>query len=256
MAGLIKSASDIETLRQSGKILAQAMTAAVEAVRSGINTEELENIVVAVITKAGGKPAFKGYKIHPQDPPFPSALCVSINEEIVHGSSLPNRVLKEGDIVGLDLGVNYKDRFTDMARTVAVGKVGQSARQLIKVTRESLAKGLSQVKSGNFVSDISQAIQNHLETNGFGVVRELVGHGVGYAVHEEPVIPNYVGSNQPKIKLQAGMVLAIEPMSTLGNYAVKTLKDGWTVVTQDGSLSAHFEDTVVVTDSGYELLTK
>lgn len=226
-----------------------------EACRPGVSTEELENIVRSEMEKAGGCPSFLGYKITPDDTPYPSALCISINDEVVHGPALPARIIRDGDVVGLDVGMWYEDLATDMAATVAVGNVSDETRALVADTRESLQRGLSVIRAGALVLDIGGAIEDYLKPKGYGIVRDLVGHGVGHAVHEEPQIPNYRDPRAPRIKLEKGMVLAIEPMITLGTWQVAQKDDGWTIVTKDGSSAAHFEVTVAVADDGYELIT-
>ncbi|MEK7211885.1 MAG: type I methionyl aminopeptidase, partial [Patescibacteria group bacterium] len=208
---------------------------------------------------AGGEPSFLDYGDSKN--PYPNTICISINDEVVHGISAPDRLLKDGDIVGLDVGMKYpvqgsaRPMFTDMAMTVGVGKVGKDGKKIIEVTRDALLKGLKEIKPGRAVSDIGRAIQTYAEKHGFNVVRDLVGHGVGYAVHEEPRVPNYYDAKLESIKLKAGMVLAVEPMVTAGGWRVREGSDGWTILTADGSLAAHFEVTIVVTKKGYEILT-
>ncbi|MBI5765745.1 type I methionyl aminopeptidase [Candidatus Falkowbacteria bacterium] len=252
----LKTPQEIEIMKQGGKILSRILNEVIKKVKPGASTKELDNFAEEMIIKAGGRPSFKGYKTAWSTSPFPTVLCISINDEVVHGLPIPNRLLKNGDIVGLDCGLEYKKYFTDMSRTVAVGRITNKARKLINIAQEALGRGLAQVKPGNHISDIAKAIQSYVERHGFSVVRQLVGHGVGQAAHEEPQIPNYVDKNVLNIKLQCGMTLALEPMVNLGGWEVETLADGWTVVTKDGSLSAHFEDTVAVTEKGYEVLTK
>lgn len=252
----IKSKKEIELLREGGKILASILEEIVKEAKVGVSTAELEKMAEKRIKKAGAQSSFKNYKNKVEDKPFPTCLCTSINSEIVHAPSLPGRKIKNGDVLGLDLGIKYKGLYTDMAVTIGVGKVNQMARKLIKVTKKALVLAQSQIKPGNYVADISKAVQDFAQKEGFNVVRSLVGHGVGYAVHEEPRVPNYIEANQPKIELKEGMVLAIEPMVTVGSYILETKGDGWTQVTVDGSLAAHYENTVVVTKNGCEVLTK
>jgi len=252
----IKKAEEIKILRESGRILASVLNELMEATKPGVTTGELNQLAVDLIFEAGARPSFQGYCGSLKENPFPTALCTSVNEELVHAPALPPRELENGDIIGLDLGVEYKGFYTDMAVTVPVGKTSPEAMELIKVTKKALDKGLAEVKPGNFISDISRIIQRYVESSGFSVIRDLVGHGVGYKVHEEPRIPNFIEPGQPKIELKEGMVLAIEPMVSVGDWRVKTLPDGWTVVMADGSLAAHFEHTVVVTKKGYEVLTR
>lgn len=246
---LLTSVSDIEQLRISGHILAEALAKTAAAVRPGLPTLELDIMAEQVIHQAGGTPAFLGFE------GFPASLCVSINTEVVHGIPTASRQLAEGDIVGLDLGVNYQGFFTDAAVTVPVGRVKAEAARLIDITQRSLTTALAVVRPGGTIGDIGAAIQSMVEPLGLGVIRQLTGHGVGRAVHEEPKIPNW-GRPGTGPKLQMGMVLAIEPMLTAGKYQVETLEDGWTVVTSDGSLAAHFEHTVLVTEGGVEIITK
>ena len=216
-------------------------------IREGITTEELDRLAEEYIKRHGGIPAFKGYR------GYPRSLCVSVNEEVVHG--IPGkRKLKEGDIVSLDLGVLMDGYYGDAAITVPVGKVSELAKKLIKVTEEALYRGIEMARPGNRLSDISYAIQNHVEKAGFSVVREFVGHGIGKELHEEPQVPNFGPPNRGP-RLEPGMVLAIEPMVNTGTWEVRILPNGWTVVTADGGLSAHFEHTVAITDNGPEILS-
>lgn len=255
MNDMIKTAEEISVLREGGALLSRALAAGVAAVRPGVTTGELDQIVTRVIREGGGEPSFLGYKTHSQDPPFPTTLCTSINQEVVHAPAVPARVLEDGDIIGLDIGARYKGFCTDMAVTVAVGNVGKDVRKLMQVTRESLLRGLEQIKPGNLISDIGKAVQAHVEKHGYGVVRDLVGHGVGRKVHEDPRIPNYFDPHLKPVRIVPGMVLCIEPMVTLGDYAVDTLPDDWTIATVDGSPAAHFEVTVVVTETGHDIIT-
>src|SRR5262245_47149196 len=216
-------------------------------IRPGVSTQRLDELAEAFIRDHGARPAFKGYR------GFPASICPSINDEVVHG--IPGaRRLAEGDIVGMDVGVEKDGYFGDAAVTFAVGKVSEEARRLLEVTRAALLKGVAQAKAGNRVGDISHAIQSHVEAHGFTVVRSLVGHGIGRQMHEEPQVPNY-GAPDRGPRLMAGQVLAIEPMVNVGAPEVVTQPDGWTVVTKDGSLSAHFEHTVAVGPDGPEILS-
>jgi methionyl aminopeptidase len=228
----------------------------IKNISPGAKTDELNELAERLIGEYGARPSFKGYQASWSGTPFPSALCVSVNNEVVHGLPIPSRTLAEGDIVGLDCGLEYKGLYTDMARTVGVGKISAQAKKLMKVTEECLMLGIKQVKAGNYLSDIGQAISEHAKKNGFSVVKQLVGHGVGFSAHEEPQIPNYPEPHAAKIKIEPGMTLAIEPMINIGDYLVETLSDGWTIVTADGSLSAHFEHTIAVTEKGVEIITK
>lgn len=252
----IKNKEQIEILRRGGKILAQVLDAVKNQIKPGINTQELNEFAERLISNYRAKPSFKGYEASWAASPFPSALCVSVNEEVVHGLPIPNRVFYEGDIVGIDCGLEYQGLFTDAAITVGVGKISSEAQKLINVTQECLSLAIKQVKSGRPLSVIGQAVQSHAEKNGLAVVRQLVGHGVGFSAHEDPQIPNYEEARAAKIIMQPGMVLAIEPMIVAGDWPVETRADGWTIATKDGSLAAHFEHTVVVTEKGAEILTR
>lgn len=252
---LIKSPQEIESLREGGMKLATVLDRVIASVQPGMSTQDLDDLAESLIRKEGGIPSFKGYKEGGM-PPFPGSLCTSINNEVVHGIPRDDRLINEGDLLKLDIGMWYDGLATDMARTVAVGEVTKEARKLMEATRKSLDLGLKKVKPGNHLFDYSKAVQEYAEGKGYGVVRELIGHGVGHAVHEEPQIPNYVDSRVPDFEFQAGMVLAFEPMVNVGRWKVHLADDGWTFVTEDGSLSAHFEDTVVVTEKGSEVITR
>lgn len=262
----IKSKQEIDIVREGGKRLAGILQKVVGAVKPGISTWELNRLAEGLIFECGGKPSFKKYDAGYKKTPFPASLCVSINDEIVHGIPQKNRVLKEGDLVKLDIGMVWpsdslangaggrKGLYTDTAVTAGIGKISGEAERLLRVTKESLDIGISTVRPGIKLGDVSHAIQKHLEKNKLGVIRALGGHGVGYKVHEAPLIPNY-GRKGTGIELKEGMVLAIEPMATLGDWRIKLADDGWTYKTEDGSLSAHFEHTVAVTKDRVEILT-
>ena len=266
----IKQKNEIELLRQGGHILGQIMKQLLSEIKPGVTTGHLEKMADFLIKEAGGRPAFKGFKQDKDDDPFPTVLCASINNEVVHAPSLPSRELKAGDIITIDIGMEYpfqakitagkhaqRGYYTDMAATAAVGKVSREAQKLIKVTKEALTRGLDQVRPGNSLSNIGKAIEQYVKrASNFSVVRDLVGHGVGYEVHEDPQIPNYELAYNKKIILKPGMVLAIEPMINVGDYSIKSGRDGMTILTADGSLSAQFEHTVVVTEEGHEIITK
>ena len=238
---ILKSKKEIEIMREAGKIVAETHAILKEAVIPGISTLELDRIAENNIRKYNAIPSFKGYG------GFPGTICASINEEVVHG--IPgNTILREGDIISLDIGAYYKGYHSDSAKTHGVGMISEEDRKLIEVTRESFYEGIKFAKLGYRLSDISHAIQAHVEEQGFSVVRELVGHGVGTQLHEDPQIPNY-GPPGKGPRLQEGMVLAIEPMINIGTHRVKTLLDGWTVVTLDGNKSAHYEHTIAITDN-------
>jgi methionyl aminopeptidase len=244
----LKSEKELNLMRKACAITAQILEEMAQMAKPGITTGDLDRYAESRIKDLGAKPAFKGYH------GFPGCVCISINEEVVHGIPSPKRLLKEGDIVGLDFGVIVDGWFGDSARTVPVGTISQAAQKLVDVTRESLYQGIQQCKEGNRVFDIGHAVQNYVEGFGYSVVREFVGHGIGRALHEEPQVPNY-GPKGKGMVLKAGMVLAIEPMINAGSHEVKVLSDGWTAVTVDRSLSAHFEHTVAITPKGPEILT-
>ena len=251
---IIKSEKEIQAMREGGKILAFVMEQMGDAVSPGKNTFEIDALGEKLIVEAGGTPIFKGYGKESGNP-FPAATCTSINDEIVHGIPSKNRVLREGDILKIDVGMRYKGMITDMARTFAVGKISMEAQKILDVTRECLNVGIEKIKAEHPLSAYSIAVQQYIEAQDFSVVRDLVGHGVGKKLHEDPHIPNYK-NNEREIILKEGMTLALEPMINVGAYRIKLKKDNWTYATSDGSLSAHFEDTVVVTKDGAEILTR
>ncbi len=240
-------------MRRAGQILAGIMKMIVLRVRENISTLELDQVAEELILKAGAEPAFKGYKDKGRI--YPATLCTSVNNQVVHAIPQKDQILKMGDIVGLDCGLKYQDYYSDMAVTISVGRPSPQTKKLIKVTKKSLERGIRIIKLGIRLGDLSWAIQSWIEKNGFSVVRQLGGHGIGRELHEEPSILNY-GEKQTGPVLKEGMVLAIEPMVNVGGWRVKTLDDGWTVVTEDGSLSAHFEHTILVTRHGAEILTR
>jgi methionyl aminopeptidase len=246
----LKSAREIDLMAQGGKILAAAVEALRAAVHPGISTGELDRIGEEFIrSHDGAVPAFKGLY------GFPGSICASVNNEIVHGIPSAKRVLKEGDIISIDVGVGYKGYFTDSATTVSVGEISADARELLAVTQRALDAGIGAAVLGNHIGDIGAAVQAVVERAGFSVVRDLVGHGIGVEFHEEPQVPNY-GKPKRREKLVPGLTIAIEPMVNLGGPATKTLADRWTIVTLDGSLSAHFEHTVAIADGGPMVLTR
>ncbi len=237
----------IEGIRAAAQIVARVLGEMGRAVRPGITTAELDRLAETIIHDCGARPAFKGYR------GFPASICPSVNEEVVHG--IPGkRALEEGDIIGVDVGAELNGWYGDAARTYAVGAVSEEASRLMRVTEEALHLGLQQARAGNRVGDISNAVQVHVEQNGFSIVRDLVGHGIGREMHEEPAIPNF-GPPGRGPRLVTGQVLAIEPMVNVGGYAVVTRPDGWTVATKDGRWSAHFEHTVAVGPEGPEILS-
>ncbi|MDC4223375.1 MAG: type I methionyl aminopeptidase [Candidatus Manganitrophus sp.] len=246
---ILKSKEEVAKIAKASRIVAESLEAVRAYLKPGMTTKELDLFVEKQIRERGGTPAFKGYRN------YPATLCISVNEEVVHGIPSPDKVIKEGDIVGLDLGAIYDGFYGDSAVTVAVGEVKPEAKRLIQVTEESLYAGIAQACEGSRLSDISHAVQSHVEQAGFSVVTDFVGHGIGRALHEEPQIPNF-GPPGRGPRLREGMVLAIEPMVNMGKAAVRVLEDRWTAVTADGSLSAHFEHTIAVTKEGPVILSK
>lgn len=243
----LKSEREIELINQAGTILAGALRLVREACQAKVRTRELDKMAEEYILKNGCKPAFKGYK------GFPATLCISVNEEVVHGIPGPRKI-KEGDIVSIDCGVVYDGYIADSAITVPVGDIDEDIHRLLEVTRESLYLGIEQARLGNYVRDISKAVQERVEADGFAVVRELVGHGVGREMHEEPQVPNYTTPSRGA-KLREGMVIAIEPMVNVGDHRVRVKRDQWTIETIDRKPSAHFEHTVAITKNGPKILT-
>ena len=243
----LKSEEEIKIMREAGKIVAETHELLKSAIIPGVSTLELDTIAEENIRKYNAVPSFKGYG------GFKGSICASINNEVVHG--IPgNKIVKEGDIISIDIGAYYKGYHGDAAKTHAVGVISEDNRKLIEVTRQSFYEGIKFAKAGNHLNDISAAIQKYTESFGFGVVRDLVGHGIGTNMHEEPEIPNFA-QKRKGIKLAAGMTLAIEPMITAGRYDVAWMDDGWTVVTEDGSLASHYENTILITDGDPEILS-
>jgi methionyl aminopeptidase len=251
---LIKTAEEIQAMREGGALLSKALQAAIDAVKPGVTMRQLDDIARRAIEDGGGKPSFLGYK-GGNKIPFPSTVCISVNEEVVHGVGSRDIVLNDGDIVGLDIGCWYKGLCTDMAVTVPVGNISPELKTLLHATRDSMRAGVEAAKVGGVVNDISEAVEGAVNQKKYGIVKALVGHGVGHAIHESPHVPNYTGGGFPKTVLKEGMCLAIEPMLTLGTDDVVTAKDGWTIVTADNSLAAHFEVTVALLPDGPEILT-
>lgn len=250
----IKSERELELMRKAGRIVMMAHYRIRELVAPGVTTRELDRAAEEVIRKAGAIPSFKGVPCPYGGIDFPASLCASVNNEVIHG--IPNdRPLKEGDIISVDIGAIYEGYHGDAARTFEVGKVSPEAHRLVTVTRESFYKGLEMVREGMHIRDISRVIQQYVEQNGFSVVRDFVGHGIGKEMHEPPQIPHYV-TRERGPRLQKGMTIAIEPMVNQGTWQVELLNDNWTVVTKDGKLSAHYENTVAVTGNEPEILTK
>lgn len=244
----IKSAREIERMRVAGKILASVHEELGKALKPGMSTLDIDRLGEELIRSHGCVPSFKNYN------GYPASICVSVNDEIVHGIPNSHRIIHEGDIVSLDAGVIYEGYHSDAARTHAVGVVDPAAQKLIDVTRESFFEGIRQAKAGNYLNDISSAIQAYAESFGYGVVRDLVGHGIGSHLHEDPEVPNFARKKKG-IRLQAGMTLAVEPMINAGTWQVSWMSDGWTVVTKDHSLSAHYENTILITDGEPEILS-
>ena len=248
MSITIKTDDEIEIMRKAGKIVAETHELLESMIKPGISTLDLDRAAEKYILSKNATPSFKNYD------GYPASICASINEQVVHGIPSKNRILKDGDIISLDIGACYNGFHGDAARTHGVGEISDEARKLIDVTKQSFFEGLKVIKEGNHLHQISSAIQNYVEERGYSVVRDLVGHGIGRKLHEEPQVPNYkiIGRGP---KLLKGMVIAVEPMINIGRYEVRCLDDDWTVVTMDGSLSAHYENTIYITKDGYELLT-
>jgi len=249
----IKSPRDLELMRESSRIVAEVLRLLESMIREGITTKELDAFADEYIRSQGAEAAFKGYG-HGGENRYPASICASIDDQVVHG--IPGeRKLRDGEIISVDVGVKKKEFFGDGAWTFAVGKVSEEKKRLMKVTEESLLKGIERARAGNRVHDISAAVQSHVENAGYSVVRDLVGHGIGRALHEEPQVPNF-GERGTGPLLQNGMTIAIEPMVNAGSFRVRIASDGWTVRTEDGLPSAHFEHTVAVTEDGPEILTR
>ncbi len=251
-----RSSVELEKLRRSGLLVYRILNDLKAMVGEGVTTHELEVAAEKMIADAGAKPAFKGYYTQAAGTKFPFVLCASVNEEVVHGMPSAKRKLKPGDIVSLDTGVLLDGYYGDSAVTVAVGEVNDSVKRLLKVTEESLELAIERVRSGNRLFDVCGTVEKHVVSNGFSIVREFVGHGIGTSLHEEPQIPNYVDRRGENPRLKPGMVLAIEPMVNAGKPETKVLSDKWTAVAKDGSYSAHFEHMVAVTDNGPWVLTR
>ena len=245
----LKSAPEIERMRRAGRVVAEILDALEAAVAPGITTWDLDQLAERLIKEKGARSAFKGYR------GFPAVLCASLNHEVVHGIPSKGRTLAEGDLIKLDFGVSVEGFYGDAARTVPVGKVSEQARRLAEATRASLEAGIEAIRPGNRVGDIGHAVQSHVERLGYSVVRDFVGHGIGRKLHEAPQVPNY-GRPGTLESLRPGMVLAVEPMVNAGTHAVDVLDDGWTAVTLDGKLSAHWEHTILVVEGGHEVLTR
>lgn len=246
---VIKSPAEIKKMHESGRRLKQVMDELIKMIQPGMTTFQLDEQARILIRKQGGEPAFEGYQ------GFPAVLCTSINEEVVHGIPSPDRIVQGGDLVKLDIGLIWDGYYSDMARTVIVGEVSKDVKKLVEVAKKSLAKGIKQARVGKTIGCIGHEIQKYVESQGFSVVTEMVGHGIGLQLHEDPAVPNY-GSKDSGPRLEAGMTIAIEPMVNMGSgKIIIDQQDGWTVRTADGSLSAHFENTIAITDKGPKILT-
>jgi methionyl aminopeptidase len=245
----LKSERELALMREAGHIVALAHKAVREAIKPGISTAELDKIAYDVITSNGATPSFLNYN------GYPATICASVNEVVIHGIPSKKTILKDGDIISVDIGACYKGYHGDCAKTFFVGSVSEEKRQLVEVTTQSLYEGLKFARPGNRLSDISHAIEEYARSFGYSIVLEYTGHGVGHALHEDPAVPNYGAAGKGPI-LKKGMTLAIEPMVNVGTHRVRVLKDNWTVVTQDKKPSAHYEHSIVITDDGYEILTK
>lgn len=257
----IKSKKELEAMRAAGKIVAEILKDLAEHAKPGISTLELDRRARLILEKYGATSPFWGYpNAKKGGPTFPAWICTSLNDEIVHGIPKAKRVLREGDLLKVDVGANYGGYIGDSAWTFAIGRVSEQARRLMEVTETALQKGIERAQAGNYLWDLIRAIQTHVESNGFTVVREYQGHGIGREMHEEPSIPNFLDSDYSKrptnVMLRAGMTLAIEPMVVTGSWKTKILGDKWTVVTKDHGLAAHYEHTVAITDNGPEILTQ
>lgn len=250
----IKTEKEIEILREGGKKLAKIIKEISQKAEPGIKTIELDRIAEELILKAGGEPSFKNYQTRDDRIPYLSSLCVSLNDEVVHGIPSREKILKPGDVLSLDLGMKYQELYSDIALTIGIGKIDKKAKKLLKVCKIALEKGIREAKEGNHLGDIGFAVQQYVESQGFNVVRKLVGHGVGYSVHEEPDVPNW-GESRQGLVLKKGMILAIEPMIVEGQSDVFLAGDGWTWKTKDGSRAAHFEHTIAVGKNKGEILT-
>ena len=244
----LKNSAQLSAMIEAGRITGEALLAAREHVREGVSTKELDTVIRNYIEKCGAKPSFLGYA------GFPASACISVNDEVIHGIPSKKRILREGDIVKIDVGAFYKGFHGDSARTIAVGNAGEEALKLIRVTRESFFAGVAAVRTGNRIGDVGSSIQSCVESAGFSVVKRYIGHGIGHELHESPDVPNF-GTQGRGVRLCAGMTLAIEPMVNVGSEEVYEMPDGWTVKTKDGSLSAHYENTVALTSEGVIITT-
>jgi methionyl aminopeptidase len=251
-----KSPAELEKMRRSGLLVHKILQELAKMVEEGVTTQDLEVVAEKMIGDAGAKPAFKGYYVPAAGSKYPFVLCTSVNEEIVHGMPSTKRVLKKGDIVSIDTGVSLDGYYGDSAVTVPVGEANESVKKLLDVTRDSLEMAIEKVRPGNRLFDVCGVVEKHVVSNGFSIVREYVGHGIGTSLHEEPQVPNYIDRKNENPRLKEGMVLAIEPMVNAGKPDARVMPDKWTAVTKDGSFSAHFEHCVAVTADGPWVLTR
>jgi len=261
---LIKSPEEIKLIKKGGVLLGKILEELAKICKPGVSIFKIDQEAERMIMEIGGKPSFKGYKTRRGDMPFPSTICASRNQELVHGIATKEKILKDGDVFSIDIGMEYpfnkklgiNGYYTDTALTIPIGKISEKTRKLLNVTQESLEEAIKAVKPGNTVADIGRAIEQYVKSQGkYGIIRDLVGHGVGHAVHEEPRIPNYYDKSLEFFVLKPGMIIAIEPMISLGGWQVKTGDDGWTIEMSDGSLCAHFEHTIVIGKRGPRILT-
>ena len=251
----IKTQAEQALLREGGRLLGEILHAVILATKPGVSTKMLGDLAEEKIRSIGGDPIFKGYGKQWGAPPFPAALCVSLNDEVVHGIPQEHRIVQSGDMVKLDIGMRYQGLVTDMARTVLVGEVSDEARRLRQTVEQALMAGIATLRSGSTMDEYAQVVEGVARQAGFQCVRDLVGHGVGHELHEDPQIPNYTGSGLSRFSFEAGMVVALEPMINAGTYRVNLAPDGWAFVTADKRLSAHWENTVLITETGAEVLT-
>ena len=262
----IKSQEEINKIIEGGKIMGEILEKISQMVKPGISAWEVDQEAERLIKEAGGRPAFKNFRGHKSEPPFPSTICASVNEEVVHGIASKEKILKEGDIFSIDIGMQWPAKsgmgengngyFTDTAITVPVGKIPEKTKQLLTVTKKSLELAIKTCQVGKTIADIGKTIEDYIDPQGYGIVRDLVGHGVGHSVHEDPRVPNYYDPQLKKWDLREGAVIAIEPMITIGDYNVETAEDGWSISTVDKGLSAHFEHTIVITKDGPVVATR
>jgi methionyl aminopeptidase len=255
MAIVLKKPHELELMRQASRIVATVWSAMAELVAPGVTTAQLDEVAEQIIRQHGAVPSFKGYPYRGVND-FPASICASINEEIVHGIPSAERVLNEGDIISIDVGTIYKGYQGDGAITLPVGNVSREAQRLLRVTQGALEAGIAKARGGKQTGDISRAIEKHVRSRGFDVVREYTGHGIGQSMHEDPQVTNYFNPGMGEVELKPGMTIALEPMVNVGTWRTRVLEDGWTVVTADGKLSAHFEHTIAITDGEAEILTR